>query len=377
MTRCPSPDELAARLRHELDPLTQSVVETHLGACERCRLRTLLLEQPQIPSGSSDAMKDEQPTENHLQPEDVYGFIEKSLSGKRLREVKDHLDRCADCVRYAATVLTAETPASTEEEAALAELPESSLSDLLARLRPSIVATSPGSHRAPQLTWAKILPAAAGVVGFALFLLWAHAYVISPLRSRSLVAQATTDLITLRQGTGRLPLRYIPGFQRARVTRSGFDTADPDEQGIEEAIESTLRRAVELAPRDVHARTTLGVFLLDTARLEESETLLREALEIDPDSVEALNGLSVLYFEHALRVPSQADELRQEGLSLLRRALAIDEDNLMVLFNLAVYYQETGSLQTARRAWLAYTGQDGTSEWSEVARENLRSLGFQ
>ena len=376
MTRCPSPDELAARLSHELDPLAQSVVETHLGVCERCRLRTLLLEQPRIHWASGGAMKDEQPTEGHLEPEDVFGLIERSLSGKRRKEVEDHLDRCTDCVRYAARVLAAEAPASAEEEAALAELPESSPSDLLARLRPRIVATSPGSLRARRLTWAKILPAAAGIVGFTLFLWWAYAYIISPVRSRHLVAQATTDLIALRQATGRLSLRYIPGFQRARVTRSGFDVADPDEQAIEEAIESRLSRAVELAPRDAGARTALGLFLLDTGRLDESEMALQAALELDPNSVAALNGLSVLYFERALRAPSQADELRQQGLSLLRRARSLDEDNLMVLFNLAAYYQETGSLQVARRAWLAYLSQDGTSEWSEVARENLTTPGF-
>jgi tetratricopeptide (TPR) repeat protein len=321
-------------------------------------------------------MNDTEPTDGHLGPEDVYGLIEKSLPAKRSREVQDHLDRCAECVRYAANVLAAEAPPTAEEEAAFSRLPDSNASDLLARLRPRIVATSPGSHRTARLTWAKILPAAAGVMGLALLSWWTYANVVSPLRSRNLIAQATTDLIALRQGTGRLPLRYVPGFQRGHVTRSGFDVADPDEQALETSIESRLRRATELAPREAGARTALGLFLLDANRLDESETLLREALELDPDSVEALNGLSVIYFDRALRLPSRAEELRQEGLSLLRRALAIDEQNLMVLYNLAVYYQETGSPQNARRAWLAYTSQDGTSEWAAVAQENLRSLGF-
>jgi Flp pilus assembly protein TadD len=160
------------------------------------------------------------------------------------------------------------------------------------------------------------------------------------------------------------------------VTRSGFDLADPEERAIETSIESRLRRAIEIAPREAGARTALGLFLLDSARLDEAETLLREALALDPDSVEALNGLSVIYFDRARRQPSQTEELRQEGLALLRRALAIDEHNLMILYNLAVFYQEAGSPQTARRAWLAYTSQDGTSEWAAVAQENLRLLGF-
>jgi len=103
---------------------------------------------------------------------------------------------------------------------------------------------------------------------------------------------------------------------------------------------------------------------------------LREALELDPNEVEAINGLGVLYFERSLRDPSRAGELKREGLSLLLRAREIDPDNLMVLYNLAVFYQETGAFLTARQAWLAYMDKDARSEWSEVARENLRSLGF-
>lgn len=376
MTPCPSPETLAARLSHELDPVTRSLVEAHLVACERCRLRTLLLEEPRVGAASTDAMKGDRPMGNHLEPEDVYGLIEKSLSNKRRREVEEHLDECAVCVRYVASVLAAEAPPSAEEEASLEEMPGSNLDDLLARLRPAIVATSPASHRLPSLTWTSMWKVAAGVAGFALFLWLAYAHVIAPLRSRNLIAQATTDLVALRQATGRLPLRYIPEFARARVTRSGFDLADPEEHSMEEAIGSRLRRAVELAPRDARARTALGLFFLDTGRLDDAEAQLQEAVDIDPQSVEALNGLSVIDFDRALRTPSRADELRQEGLALLRRALAIDGRNLMILFNLAIYYQETGQAQEARRAWLAYTSQDGTSEWSAVAQENLRSLGF-
>ena len=220
------------------------------------------------------------------------------------------------------------------------------------------------------------MPVAAAVAGMALFLVWVQSYVIAPLRSRNLVARAITDLISLRQGTGRVPLRYIAGFQRALVTRSGFDQADPAEQAMEAEIESRLRRAVELAPRELGTRIALGLYLLDSGRLDEAEASLREALELDPNEVEAINGLGVLYFERSLRDPSRAGELKREGLSLLLRAREIDPDNLMVLYNLAVFYQETGAFLTARQAWLAYMDKDARSEWSEVARENLRSLGF-
>ena len=376
MSRCSSPETLAAHTREELDPVRRREVEAHLATCERCRLGVLLISQPAATSGAGATMKAESPGEGHLEPQEVYQLIEKSLSGKKRREVEDHLDRCPECVRYVATVLAAEAPASVEEEAALRQIPSASPAQLLDGLRSRIVATSPGSRRGWRLNWGKVMPVAAAVAGMALFLVWVQSYVIAPLRSRNLVARAITDLISLRQGTGRVPLRYIAGFQRALVTRSGFDQADPAEQAMEAEIESRLRRAVELAPREVGARIALGLYLLDSGRLDEAEASLREVIELDPNVVEAINGLGVLYFERSLRDPSRAGELKREGLSLLLRAREIDPDNLMVLYNLAAFYQETGAFLTARQAWLAYLNEDARSEWSEVARENLRSLGF-
>lgn len=374
---CPSPSVLAAHARGKLDPATSSKVETHLAACERCQLAVLLLKKPSAFTEEGNAMNSDPPIEGHLSPEAVYHFIEGTLSRSQRAHVEDHLDSCLDCVRDVAAALGSEKPPSADEEAALNELPAATPAEILARLRPRIIETSPGSHR--KLHWSPLrttLPIAAAVAGFAILFFVIQTYVISPMSSRRLVAQATDALITIRQGTGRVPLRYIPGFQRARVTRSGFDVADPEEEAIEAEIEARFRRAVALAPREVTAKLALGLFLLDAGRLSEAETELREAWELAPDSVAVavINGMAVLYFEKGLREPNEAPALMREGLGLLQRARGIEPENLMVLYNLAVFYQETGSANLAAQYWLGYLAQDPNSEWSQVAQENLDLL---
>ena len=374
---CPSPSVLAAHARGKLDPAILGGVETHLAACERCQLAVLLLREPSAFTKEGNAMNSDPPTEGHLSPEEVYHFIEGTLSRSQRAEVEDHLDSCVDCLRDVATAFGSEKPPSANEEAALNEHPHPTPAELLTRLRSRIIETSPSSQR--KLPWSQLrttLPIAAAVAGFAILFFVIQSYVIAPMSSRRLVAQATDALINIRQGTGRVPLRYIPGFERARVTRSGFDVTDPEQEAIEAEIELRFRRAVALAPNEVTAKLALGLFLLDAGRLKEAETELREASELAPESVTVavLNGMAVLHFEKALREPDQAAALMREGLGLLQRARSIEPENLMVLYNLAVFYQEAGSGNLAAQYWLAYLTQDPSSEWSQVARENLDLL---
>ncbi len=369
---CPSPVVLAAHAQGKLDPATSSKVETHLAVCERCQLAVLLLREPSAFTEEGNAMNSDPLTEGHLSPEEVYHFIEGTLSRSQRAQVEDHLDSCLDCVSDVAAALGSEKPPSADEEAALNEHPHATPAELLARLRPRIIETSPGSQR--KLQWRASLPIAAAVAGFAILFFAVQTYVISPMSSRRLVAQATDALIAIRQGTGRVPLRYIPGFQRARVTRSGFDVADPEEEAIEAEIEARFQRAVALAPHEVTAKLALGLFLLDAGRLAEAETELREAWRLAPDSVAVINGMAVLYFEKGLREPNEAPALMREGLGLLQRARGIEPENLMVLYNLAVFYQEIGSANLAAQYWLSYLAQDPNSEWAQVAQENLDLL---
>jgi cytochrome c-type biogenesis protein CcmH/NrfG len=194
--------------------------------------------------------------------------------------------------------------------------------------------------------------------------------VIKPTRGVQLATECITDLVTLRQGTGRVPLRYIPGFHRARVTRSGFDAVAPEEAHIE----ARLREAAELAPGQVESQTALGLYLLDKGVLDEAESRLHEALEIDPESLAAKNGLAVVYYENALRDSKASQDLLRRGLELLREAGRANPQDLQISFNLAMFYQQLGFIDRARVSWTKYLKLDPDSEWAEVAREKLEEL---
>jgi tetratricopeptide (TPR) repeat protein len=318
-------------------------------------------------------MSRKRPSDQHLTSEEASGFIENTLARRRLREIEQHMDECLDCVEYLASVIRAARPPTPEEAEALSRFPTQRPEELLERLRPQIVASSPKAARRPHSpwTWAKWLPPAAAVAGLVLAFAWLQSQVLGPARGRQLAASAMEHFVSLHQGTGRIPLRYVPEFQRARVTRSTFDTAHP----AEAAIEAQLRQAVDLAPNEGETRLALGLFLLDKGALDEAEEHIRKARESEPDSALATNGLAVVHYERAIRDPSRARGLLREGLALLREARRKSPDDLQIAFNLAVFYQESGSRAVAKEYWAAYLELDPDSEWAEVAAEKLEDLG--
>jgi len=322
--------------------------------------------------GREITMSKNGPSNSHILPEEVLGFMEKTLPRAKLKEIEEHLCECMECLEHLATVVRSDRPPTEEEREALSQIPARSPDELLERLRPHIIATSPGSQprdgvRSP---WGKLLVATAAIaVVVALFAL-IQSLILSPARSRQVASQAMSDLVTLRRGTGRIPLRYIPGFGRARVTRSGFDIEDPNE----DLIETRLRQAVDLGPREVESRIALGLFLLDSGNLDEARRHLSQALVWNPDSLLARNGLAVVCYEEASLNRSRADTLLQEGLALLREARRQDPEDLQVAFNLGKYMEVLGQPELARRAWVLYLEQDDSSEWAQVALENLEAL---
>ncbi|MFQ5793155.1 MAG: hypothetical protein ACE5JI_22010, partial [Acidobacteriota bacterium] len=261
------------------------------------------------------------PPEGHLSPEEVYRFLERTAARSELRSIERHLDECRDCVGYLGTVMRSSRCATPEEAQALSRLPARSAPELYRRLRPRIVATSPSSmaRRGFGWNWPKLLATATSLAGL-LAVLWViESQLIAPARSRRLAAQALDQLVELRQGTGRIPLRYVDGFERARMTRSSFAPAGQDRQR-EDDIEARLERAVQLAPGELAAHLALGLFWLDGGAVESAEGELRRALEIDRESIEAANGLAVVLYERALRAPDEARELKRQGLALLEDA---------------------------------------------------------
>jgi tetratricopeptide (TPR) repeat protein len=312
------------------------------------------------------------PSEGHLEPEELFGYIEKTLGRRERRKVEDHLDTCRECVESLGAVMRVQRPMTEEQEADLNQIPSRTAEEVLRRLRPHIVASSPSVQRErSRWVWSQWLPATASLVVLLGLFVAVQRYWIAPARSRQVTESAMVHLVKLRQGTGRVPLRYIPEFQRARVTRSGFDQTPPTEA----LVESELRSAVAMAPREVKSRVALGLYLLDTGYLDQAEEQLIAALEIDPSSTMAKNGLAVLCYERAQMETSRASDYLRRGLALLREAARTCPDDLQIVFNTAAFYQELGSTDAARRAWSKYLDLDDDSEWADRAREKLEDLG--
>ncbi len=316
-------------------------------------------------------MSNNKPSDGHLEPEELFDYIEKALGRGERRKVEEHLNACRECVERLGAVLRAQRPLTEEQEADLGQIPTRTPEEILERLRPHIVVPSPAAAKeGSRWAWNQWLPAAASLAVLLVLFGVVQRYVIAPIRSRQVALSAMGTLINLRHGTGRIPLRYIPEFRTARVTRSGFDATPPEEAHVERQ----LRSAVAMAPREVESRISLGLFLLDTGYLDQAEEHLSKALELDPLSTIAKNGLAVLYYERAQVERSDAGDHLRRGLALLKEAARTRPDDLQIVFNTAVFFQELGSTDAARRSWYTYLDLDGDSEWAALAREKLEDL---
>jgi tetratricopeptide (TPR) repeat protein len=305
-------------------------------------------------------------TSGHLEPPDFHDFLEGKLSRRRKRDVDSHLDQCPDCVETLSMIVRADRPASRGEQAELARIPERLPSEVAGRMRPAISASRTGS--AP-VDWMPLLAAAAIVLsmGAAGWYLYTERWL--PASSRRIAAETLSAMIELRQATGRIPLRYIDEFERASVTRSGFDEEDP----AEAALLSNLRAAVDRSP-EKEAVVTLGLLLLDDGQLDEAESLFHQALESDGASVDALNGLAVVYYERAQRDAESSYSLLQRGLAYLRQAQSAAPEDLRVLYNFGRYYEALDMRPAAIQAWSRYLEKDKASQWAEEAVYQLAQL---
>jgi tetratricopeptide (TPR) repeat protein len=141
-------------------------------------------------------------------------------------------------------------------------------------------------------------------------------------------------LVELRGATGKIPLQYLKDFERASLTRSGFDSPGPGE----DTLLRNLRAVVKRYPTP-EASLALGLLMLDEGEFDLSESLRESVLEGDPDSAEALNGLAVLQYDWAKREPERAYGHRQHGLSLLRQAQARAPEDPRLLYNFGMFYE--------------------------------------
>lgn len=301
----------------------------------------------------------------HLQPSDLHGLVENHLSRRLRRAVEAHLDGCPDCVETLAAIVRSDRPASREEQSLLAQTPEPTADEVAAKLRPAILASA-SSRGGKALEWKPIAVAAALLVAFGTTGWYGFRQLWLPAESRRIASDTLRAIVDLRQATGRIPLRYISELERASVTRSGFDDADP----AEAELLANLRAAVARAP-ETESMVTLALLLLDDGELDEAESLFERVLETDPRSVDALNGLGVLQYERAQRQPEESYGILQRGLATLRQAQQSSPEDLRVLYNFGKFYEALEMPQAAAQAWARYLEKDRASEWAEEAAYQL------
>jgi tetratricopeptide (TPR) repeat protein len=304
----------------------------------------------------------------HLDANDFHEFLEGRLSRSRRRKVDSHLDGCSECLETLAAIVRADRPASREEEALLARIPEPKAYEIVARLRPAI-SVSTARERKASADFRTLLAAAAVLIslGAGFWHLYSRSWL--PASSRRIASETLSAMVELRQATGRIPLRYISEFERASVTRSGFDERDP----AEEALLTKLRTAVDRAPVK-EAVLTFALLLLDDGELDEAESLFQRVLEEEGGSVDALNGLAVVYYEQAQRQPESSYRLLQRGLAYLRQAQSAAPEDLRVLYNFGRYYEALDMKPAAIQAWSRYLEKDQASQWAEEAAFQLAQL---
>ncbi|MGA2185598.1 MAG: tetratricopeptide repeat protein [Bryobacteraceae bacterium] len=122
------------------------------------------------------------------------------------------------------------------------------------------------------------------------------------------------------------------GFDKAEAIARRIGKADPAEYHYELAqiaskrreyrqAEEQLRRAMELAPRQVGRVVDLAKFLARQGRIAESEAALQQADRIAPNSPRLLYERASIYVEHHLRL----DQARELLKKYLRSTLTPDD----------------------------------------------------
>jgi tetratricopeptide (TPR) repeat protein len=303
----------------------------------------------------------------HLDALEFHDLLEDTLPRGRKHEVERHLDGCPECAETLAMIVRADRPASREEQAELSRIPEVDPAEIAAKLQPAIAASA--SRRGTASEWRSLLAAAAVMLGLGAASWQIYTRTWLPAESRRIASETMSAMVELRQATGRIPLRYITEFERASVTRSGFDEEDP----MGDELLAQLRMAVARAP-EKEAVVTLGLLLLDDGELDEAESLFNQAIETDPNSVDALNGLAVVYYERAQRDSESSYKLLQRGLAYLRQAQLKSPEDLRVLYNFGRYYEALEMRPAAIQAWSRYLEKDKASQWAEEAVYQLAQL---
>jgi tetratricopeptide (TPR) repeat protein len=105
--------------------------------------------------------------------------------------------------------------------------------------------------------------------------------------------------------------------------------------------EESVRKAINMDPRDIQPLITLSSIQDRQKKHKESETTLRKALEIDPENATVLNNLGYFLTERGERLP--------EAEELIRRAVNIEPTNGSFLDSLGWILFKQGKIPEAQK----------------------------
>ena len=266
------------------------------------------------------------PLSRHRGAETMAAFLEGTLAPGEIAEVAAHLRDCADC-----RTVTGETARFEVEE---------------------LGATASG--RRSIGTW----------VG------WAAAAAVAVVASIPLLRQSSPidDLIDASPREYRRVDGRLSEFPWAPL--HGAPRGTSAEHELQGAAHEVLGRTID--DQAVDARRAAGVANL---LIDEHEASLNALAQAAGDSKDARvwNDLAAARYTVAVREDRTA--LLPSALVAVNRAIELDPKRVDAYFNRALILEALGLRDDARREWRRYLELDPSSDWSNEARDHLRTLG--
>jgi CHAT domain-containing protein len=276
----------------------------------------------------------------------VSRYVGRKLSPEEAEAFEEHYFACDRC--------WAEVQQGTEVRAALRE---EKVSAGAVRVRPRRI--SP--------VWGALAVAAAVALAIGGIL----------LRSKS--GSKLEDLASAASGLSyrQLEARLTGPFQHRPL--------QPVTRGKEKPLPVALRHAALEAQmraqnrRSIETLRAAGLGHLLLGEWNEAITRLEEAKRVEPQNPLVLSDLAAAYYSRAQHLAQTQEPGRSVpdldlALRYVTEALTIEPRLPEALFNRALVLEASGLRRRAAEAWKAYLEVDGTSPWSEEARNRLKTL---
>jgi CHAT domain-containing protein len=274
-----------------------------------------------------------------LESEVIAAFVAGNLSGTELEMTVEHLRDCEDCREVAAE------SARVDREGGLAVMPP------------------PKTHPHPLSPWWLTL-AAAALAGIAFL-----AYTIAGSRAdrsiRRLAAASPRDERYVEP-------RLSGGFPWAPLhssTRGGNDAKDPERLQLMGVAGEVLKQSA--SDTSAKGRRAAALAYLLAGDVTQAESVLTRAVATAGDA-QLWSDLAAVHYTAAVETGDGAH--LAEALAAADAALRIQPQSPEALFNRALIIERLGLRDQARAAWERYLSRDANSQWSQEAREHLRTL---